>query len=258
MTDPARAREEPFRTIRPVHRPEEAEALRLPDLSEHFQPFLHHFMRESLRCGGEVQVSTTAGEPDGIFLYHDVEREASIFTRDRAVAEAFHRLRDHVSVFSEVEVAARSDVFLVYAADLGERTTGHRFSHSVRAAVRRDRPAVLALLRGVYDQVDERWLESAPYQYEACFVVDGAGELAGAGWVTVVNGHGRLHSLTVGPRYRRSGVGWDLFWARLQWCQHAGATHVISEISEHNVASRAIAEAGGMRAIGKMYRSQRP
>jgi GNAT superfamily N-acetyltransferase len=236
----------------------ELEGFTIGDLSDFFNPFLRHFMAEALRCGGELQVWTSGQKATGIFLYHPVENEASIFTRDREVAERFHAARERAAVFSEFELEPRSEVYHIYASDQPDWPSEHRFSHPVRVARTDDLPGVIELLREVYGRVDERWVTTYPSDREECFVVDGADELAGVGWASVVNGVGRLHSLTVRPRYRRSGVGRDLFYARMGWTRRAEARRVISEISEHNVASRGIAEAGGMRAIGKIYRSVRP
>jgi GNAT superfamily N-acetyltransferase len=236
---------------------QELDDFTLGDLSDFFNPFLRHFMGEALRCGGDVQFSAFGREVTGIFLYHDVENEASIFTRDRELAERFHAARERVPVFSDFELEPRSEVYHIYAADHPGWPDGHRFSHPVRVARPDDRPAAIELLREVYGRVDERWVASFPPGREECFVVDGSDELAGVGWASVINGEGRLHSLSVRPRYRRTGVGRDLFYARMGWTRRAEAIRVISEISEHNIASRAIAETGGMRAVGKIYRSVR-
>ena len=236
---------------------EELGPLSLRDLSDFFNPFLHHFMKEALRCGGEVKVSTIGSEVNGVHLYHDIEKLASIFTRDRVVAETFFRLRDHVGVFSEFELEPRSDIYHIYAADHPGWSGDHRFAHPVRVAQASDQESILALMKDVYGRVDERWLESFPQGAETCFVVDGADEVAGAAWAAVANGHGRLHSLTVRPRYRRTGVGTDLWYARMLWTHRAGAARVLTEIAEQNLPSRAIAEAGGMRRIGQIFQSRR-
>jgi len=244
-------------SLRTVTRPDELDSLALRDLSDFFNPFLPHFMREALRCGGEVCVSVAGSEVDGILLYHDVEKLASIFTRDRAVAERFFQLRDPVGVYSEFELSPRSGVFDIYAAEHPSWNGSRRFAHPVRVAQSSDLEPILALMKEVYGRVDERWLESFPRGAEACFVVDGSDELAGAAWAAVANGHGRLHSLTVRPRYRRTGVGTDLWYARMWWTRRAGAGPVLTEIADQNLPSRAIAEAGGMRRLGRIYQSRR-
>jgi GNAT superfamily N-acetyltransferase len=258
VSGPDLARQEQAAGVRAVVRSDDVDSIPLGDLSEFFDPFLRHFMKEALRCDGEVYASTSHGQVDGIFLYHDVEKEASIFTRSRPVAEVLHRIRPQVAVFSDFELEAGSEVYQIYAADPSTWSKDHRFVHPVRAAEPGDRSSVKALLEEVYGRVDERWLEPFPSAgEERCFVVDGGSELAGVGWVAIVNGCGRLHSLSVRPRYRRTGVGRDLFYARMSWSRRAGASRVISEISEENLASRALAESGGMWPIGRIFRSLR-
>jgi GNAT superfamily N-acetyltransferase len=245
------------RVVRRVTAPAEVDALSFGDLSDYFNPFIGHFMKEALRCEGDVQVSLSGSQVDGAFVYHEVDNEASIFTRERSVAETFFGLRDRVGVYSEFELGPRSEVYDIYAADHPAWNGAHRFRHSVRAAVASDRDAIVGLMNDVYGRVDERWLRSFPRADEACFVVDGADGIAGVAFAAVVNGHGRLHSLSVRARYRRMGVGTDLWYARMWWTRRAGAGSVLTEISEQNLPSRAIAEAGGMRRIGRIFQTRR-
>ncbi|MGA8303636.1 MAG: GNAT family N-acetyltransferase [Thermoplasmata archaeon] len=245
------------RVIRGVTGPEQVDTLAFGDLSDYFNPFIGHFMKEALRCEGEVQVSLSGSEVDGVFVYHEVDKEASIFTRDRALAETFFALRDHVGVYSEFEIGPRPEIYDIHAAEHPAWNGTHRFRHSVRVAKASDHDAIVGLMNDVYGRVDERWLRSFPRAEEACFVVDGAGGIAGVAWAAVVNGHGRLHSLSVGPRYRRMGVGTDLWYARMWWTRRAGAGAVLTEIADQNLPSRAIAEAGGMRRIGRIFQSRR-
>ncbi|HLY77127.1 MAG TPA: GNAT family N-acetyltransferase, partial [Thermoplasmata archaeon] len=121
-------------------------------------------------------------------------------------------------------------------------------------------PVIVRMLREMYGPVDTSWLEAFPGEAEQrCFVASVAGEIAGVGWVSVASGRGRLHSLSVRPRYRRMRIGTDLWHARRLWAEHVGAQQLISEISEQNVASLAIATAGGMHPMGQLllcYRSE--
>jgi GNAT superfamily N-acetyltransferase len=234
------------------------DALPLPDLSDHFNAFLPHFMKEALRCGGEVWVTSQDRDIDGVFIYHEAEKLGSIFSRQREVAEELFRLKEHPAVFSDFDLAPASELYHIYAAEHPGWPGSHRFAHSVRTALPTDRPAIVALMKDVYGRVDERWLETPPRPGEACFVVDGVDQLAGAAWASVARGHGRLHSLSVRTRYRRTGIGSDLWFARMGWTRQAGAGPVVSEISEHNLASRAIAVAGGMTRVGQIYQSRRP
>jgi GNAT superfamily N-acetyltransferase len=235
--------------------PAEAAALRLAHLSEFFDPFLSAFALDTLRVGGEVWVSRSDLGVDGMFLYLESERFGSTFTRSPAVAEAFASFHPGASIFSDFPFGRASEVFGIYRCPLGEGELAHRFSHPVRAAGESDRDEVLRLMQDVHGVVDDRWFASIARPREVCFVVDGAAEVAGTGWVSVANGHARLHSLSVRPRYRRTRVGTDLWHARAAWARHAGAEDVLTEISDGNAASRAISEAGGMRRVGEIYRS---
>jgi GNAT superfamily N-acetyltransferase len=249
---------DPLRGIRSVPTPGEIDGVPVGGLSRFFEPFVTHFMREALRCGGEVWTSSDGSSVDGVYLYHPYENTASVFSRERGVAETLGSLRPHASVYSEFEPAFPSERYVVYTTDLVPEESRHQFRHRVRSARGSDLPGVLALMAEVYGRVDARWLESAPPEEETSFVVDGADEIAGVAWVTVVDGGARLHSLTVRPRYRRSGVATDLWHARVAFAREAGRPSAITEIAEENLASRSIAERGGMRAAGYIYLSRRP
>jgi RimJ/RimL family protein N-acetyltransferase len=226
-------------------------------LSDLFEPFLHHFLREALRCDGDVSVYPRDGPVRGIYLFHPAEATASIFTRVPGVARELFGLRERVQVFSDFDLAPPSERFWIYVTDALHSAPAHRFSHPVRRAEPADRPRLIALLKDVYGHADVRWLETAPPERETCFVVDGAGELAGAAWVTLIPGHARFHSLSVRARYRRTGIATDLWHARMEWARAHRSTKVITEISDQNIASRAIAEHGGMRPEGQLFLSWR-
>ena len=123
----------------------------------------------------------------------------------------------------------------------------------VRTIREEDRTAVARLLVEQFGPVDPRWLGSMPPAGEKGFAVEVAGQIAGVGWVSLVNGQGRLHSLSVRPGYRRLGVGTDLWQARVLWSRASGAGRVITEVSEQNLPSLAIAAQGGMRNAGRMF-----
>jgi len=230
----------------------------LGHLSEYFDPFLPHFIADTLRCEGEVLVSTVGGRVDGLFLFNPVERIGSVFTRDLALAEAFSRSRRGIGVFSEFPLVPTAEVYDVLVTDGWASVGPHGYRHPVRAAREDDRPALLRLLQEVNGAVDERWLSPVEREGEKCLVVELEAGLVAAGWVSVVGQWGRLHSLSVRPGFRRMGVGADLWHARMLWARHAGAQRVLTEIAQTNVASRAISVAGGMRVWGPVYLTVRP
>lgn len=234
------------------------DGLAFGDLSDFFNPFLRHFVREALQGGGEVWLSRDGALVDGLLLYNHVEKVGSIFTRSGATAEGLFALKDSLATFAEFPLAPKAETYYVCASDAAGASDAHRFSHRVRLARRSELPDIVRVLHEMYGRIDTSWLQASSPEEDKCLVVEVAGELAGLGWVSVVDHEGRLHSLTVRPRYRRMGIGTDLWHARMLWAHRAGARRVISEISEHNVASLAIAAAGGMQRIGRLYLSRKP
>jgi GNAT superfamily N-acetyltransferase len=237
---------------------DEAEGLVFDDLSDFFNPFLGLFVREALRAGGEVWVLKENGMVDGLLLYNGVEKLGSVFTRDAAAADSLYGLKEGAALFTEFPPSAKAEIYHVMATDPAEETKPHRFTHVVRMARPAERPAIARMLNEMYGQLDTSWLQAVSPEGDRCFLVEVVGQIAGVGWVSVVGSHGRLHSLSVRPHYRRIGIGTDLWHARMLWARRAGARRVLSEISEHNVASLAIATAGGMHRVGQMFLSQRP
>jgi GNAT superfamily N-acetyltransferase len=233
----------------------EVSALRLGDLSDFFNPFLRHFVEGALGAGGEVWVSIDGGKVNGLLLYNHVEEVGSIFTRVRSVAESLYGLKKRAAMYSDFPLGASVETYLVLAVEAPFRMAAHRFRHPVRMARVTDRPAVARMLVEMYGRIDTSWLDIVPPREEACLVVEIDHAIAGAGWISLANGQGRLHSLSVRPRFRRIGVGTDLVHARIGWAREAGAQRVLTEISEQNVASLAIAMGGGMQRRGQIYLS---
>jgi GNAT superfamily N-acetyltransferase len=230
----------------------------LPDLSTWFQPFIAYFVAEVLRCGGHVRVASEEGTILGVWIYHDAEKVGTVFTRSRAAAETFAQQQGVGSLFSEIPLSVPGELYHIYALGLESGTGSHRFRHTVRAAEPPDAERILALMREIHGPIDDRWIRPISPNSEKGFVVEVSGELAGVGWVSVVNGNARLHALSVRPPFRRTGIGSDLWYARILWARSAGARRALCEISEANVASRRVAEQGGMRPVGQMFRYDRP
>jgi GNAT superfamily N-acetyltransferase len=248
---------EPVPRVVAINTLAEAGQLKFGDLSAYFNPFLDHFVREALRGKGEVWVAQEGSTVGGLLIYNVEEKVGSIFARHEAQADTLFALHDPAAIFSEFPLGAKPETYHVYAAELPSTRGPHRFAHKVRMAREEDQPSIVRMMREMYGGIDTSWLQTIPRGSERCFVVPVAGEIAGAGWVSVVNGHGRLHSLSVRPRYRRAGIGTDLWHARMMWAARAGARQVLSEISEHNVDSSAIATAGGMHRVGRLFLSVR-
>jgi len=73
------------------------------------------------------------------------------------------------------------------------------------------------------------------------------------GWLSIVNGVGRLHSLHVKPQFRRIGIGEDILFARLLWLRSKRARSAFSEISRDNPPSSRIAMKGRMMPSGTIF-----
>jgi GNAT superfamily N-acetyltransferase len=228
------------------------------ELSPFFAPFLPHFVREALRCGGEVWASVESAGVDGVMIFHDTEKVASVFTRDRRVAERLSEPKRGASVFSDFELAPSSEPFGLWESDPRFSPESHRFQHAVRPSEPGDLPQLQHLLGDVYGRVDDRWLAETLPREEKGFVVEAESRIVGAAWVTVLGEHGRLHSVSVRPRYRGLGIGTDLWQARILWCRQLGVRRIVTEISDRNLPSRQIAMRGGMHRSGELFRSFRP
>lgn len=231
----------------------EVDGLAEADLSPWFNPFLPLFVREARRSGGEVRLFRKGGAVVGLVLTDPVEHVATAFCRSRSLAEVLVRERGPLGMYCDFVFDPSAERFGIFALSAGTELPAHRFRHRVRPIAREDLPAVLDLMREVYGTVNERWFEELPEDSEAGFCVEVGGRVAGVGWVSKVGVHARLHSLTVRPPFRRMGMGTDLLFARLFWARPSGAVEVLSEISDQNVASQAIATRGGMRRVGEIY-----
>jgi ribosomal protein S18 acetylase RimI-like enzyme len=231
--------------------------LTIGDLSDWFNPFLEHFVRETVRSGGEVFLAIEGPVVQGIYLHDEAEGSASVFTRLPAVANAFYRLREGVGVYSEIPLGAPHENYDIFSRELTPDQPVPEFRHTVRGARPDDRSAIVELMTEVYGRFNPRWLDPWPPRSEKGYVVDVGGRVAGTAWLSTVAVHGRLHSLTVGPRFRRLGIGTDLLRARLMSARRSGVLRVVSEIPEHNAASRAIAAGEEMRPVGVLFRYDR-
>jgi GNAT superfamily N-acetyltransferase len=240
--------------VRPGERPPEFSA---EGLSSFFSVFLPFFVEETLRTEGTIVFATGPTGVDGIFLRRDAEMIGTIFARDRPAAEALYGTRKDLSVYSEFLLGSEALPFPVFSIELASWDRPHPFAHRVRSMRGSDGPPVLHLMQEVYGMVDERWFRAPPSPEEHGLVAEIAGRIVGAAWLTLVGGEGRLHSLSVAPRYRGLGVGADLWHARMLLARREGIRRVVTEIAETNGASRAISAAGGMRRIGQIFENRR-
>jgi GNAT superfamily N-acetyltransferase len=253
--EPGRAAPDPpAEEWRPIVRADGLEATPgVTRLAPEFAPFFRHFVSETLRTGGRVELAVGSQGPAALLLRHDGEGYATVFTEDRGLAaSAFERARP-LALFAPFPVGPSAEPYGVYALELGGWEAPWGFSHPMRLARPQERAEVAELLTELHGPLDDRWLSLGPGGRDRCFVAPVDGRLAGAGWVTTVDGYARLHSLGVRPRFRGTGIGRDLWLARVLWARSEGACRAICEIAESNAPSRAISERGGMRPVDRLF-----
>ena len=233
--------------------PADLTGLARADLSSWFNPFLAQFVEDAYRCGGRVAVTRDDGEVIALQLLDPVERVGTILTRSRALAGAAYQSRGPTGLFAEFSLGPVAEGLDVFATGRELHPPTHRFRHPIRPYEPSDRQSVVDLVREVQGPFNEKWFDGLPTREHAGFVVEVEGRIVGVAWASRAGGEVRLHSLTVRPPFRRLGIGTDLLMARLLWAEQVGAARALSEISQRNLASAAVARRGGMHPIGTMY-----
>jgi len=219
-----------------------------------FQPYLEYWTKETLEIGGEAYVSeTAAGNVSGLFLYDAYEKTGSIFTQSREAFDYFNRLRPFKSIYAELQIEHRNEVYDIHTIDLERSSLDHTFSHAVSVADEDQVREIRQFMLSTHPGTNPRWIDVALRNGDKCVTVRLGEEIAGVGWLSLVNGVGRLHSLFVKPRFRRMGLGLDILFARLYWLKSKNARMAFSEISANNCQSSRISMRGGMRVTGQVY-----
>jgi len=250
---PAFPRDEHDPTYRAISTPDEIGGLRIPPLSEWFDPFLRYFLRDALRSGGMAEVAEFRGTALGIYLEGGGEGIGSIFTRIRNVAEGFRaRHRGH-AVYTEDRWWPSGAAVTVLAADLRDWTPPGAPQNPIRIASPDDLPALCRFAEEFGGPGGGTWFVAAPPREETCFLAEHGGRVVGMSWVTTVGPYARGHSFLVHPRFRGVGIGTDLLRARMEWLRSLGARQVVSEIYDGNRASFIAAERAGMACVSEMF-----
>lgn len=225
----------------------------LPDLS-FFQPYLYHYVREVLEIGGEVFVAKSSdGIISGVFLYDESEKTGAVYTRSRNVFDRFYGLRSFNFLYAEMKTEHESEIYDIYTVNVQGLTLAHRFSHEISVAERNDSTDLEQFMAFTHLAINKKWVNVALSNGDKCFVVRLGKEIAGLGWLSIVNNVGRLHSLYVKPQYRGMGMGEDILHARLLWLKSKRASLAFSEISRNNSPSSRIAAKGHMEVSGQMF-----
>jgi ribosomal protein S18 acetylase RimI-like enzyme len=219
-----------------------------------FGPYLRYFIREILDLGGEAYVSRTSeGAVSGIFMYEDSEKVGTICTRSREVFDYFYELKPFDFLFAEMRTEVESETYDIYTVDLENLAIVHRFSHKISMAEKGHIDEIEQFMVSTHPGINKKWVKVALKNGDRCFTVRLSNEIAGLGWLSIVNGIGRIHSLYVKPQFRRIGIGEDILFARLLWLKSKHAHSAFSEISRDNFSSSRIAVKGQMRASGQIF-----
>jgi acetyltransferase (GNAT) family protein len=225
-----------------------------PDGFSFFQPYLEYWIKETLEIGGEAYVSeTAAGHGSGLFLFDDYEKAGSIFTRSREVFDFFYRLKPFKSIYAELQIERPKEIYDIHTIDLENNSLDHTFSHEISVADREQIEEIRQFMFSTHLGTNPRWVDVALGNGEKCVTVRLGDEIAGLGWLSLVNRIGRLHSLFVKPKFRKIGVGLDILFARLLWLKSKNARMAFSEISVNNLQSSGISVRGGMKVSRQVY-----
>jgi GNAT superfamily N-acetyltransferase len=219
-----------------------------------FEPFLQYFVKEVLEIRGEAYVSRTSeGAVSGIFIYDGSEKVGTVYTRSREVFDYFCELKPFNFLFAEMRTEAESEIYDIYTVDLRDLAIVHRFSHEISIADKGHVDEIEQFMVSTHPGINRKWVNVALKNGDRCFFVRLSNEIAGLGWLSLVNGVGRLHSLYVKPQFRRIGIGEDILYARLLWLKSKHARSAFSEISRYNLSCSRIAMKGHMRVSGQVF-----
>jgi ribosomal protein S18 acetylase RimI-like enzyme len=225
-----------------------------PEGFSFFEPYLQHFIREVLEIGGEAYVSRTPdGNISGLFTYDDFEKSGTVYTRSREVFEHFCGLKPLNFLFAELRTEVECEVYNIYSIDLESQDISHRFSHEISIADGGEIGEIERFMALAHPGMNKRWTRVALKNGDKCFTVRLDSEIAGLGWVSLVRGIGRIHSLFVKPQFRKLGIGEDILRARLMWLKLEHARSAFSEISRDNSPSSRIATKAQMRVCGQLF-----
>jgi len=219
-----------------------------------FAPYLHYHVKEILEIGGEVYVSRF---PDaavsGVFIYDNFEKDGTIYTKSREVFDYFYNLKPFYFLFSELKTDLEKEIYDIYTINTQNLVHDHRFSYEISLLDKENISEVEQFMSLTHPGVNRKWVSVALKNGERCFAVRLGNEIAGLGWVSLVNDIGRLHSLYVKPQFRRIGIGEDILNARLLWLKSSNARSAFTEISRRNIPSSNNVMKTGMSVAGQVF-----
>ena len=219
-----------------------------------FEPYLTYHLREILEIGGEVYTTRNQeGSLTGIFIYDNYEKGGTIYTKSREVFDYFYALKPFYFLFSEMQTELEKEIYDIYNVNLGDLAFAHRFSYEISTADIEQADEVEQFMALTHPRINKSWVRVALKNGERCFVVRLNDEIAGLGWVSLVNGSGRLHSLFVQSQFRRMGIGEDILNARLLWLKSNHAHSAFCEVSRYNLASAGNVMKAHMSVFAQVY-----
>lgn len=226
----------------------------LPKGFSFFEPYLQYHVKEMLEIGGEAHLSRTPeGAISGIFIYDDFEKSGTIYTRSRKTFDYFYTLKPFNFLFSELKTELQNEIYDIYTADIDNLAFVHRFSYEISIATKENESEIEQFMSSTHLGINKMWVKVALENGERCFLAKLSNEIAGLGWVSLVNGVGRLHSLYVKPQFRRMGIGEDILNARLFWLKAKRARSVFTEISRQNIPSSNNVLKAQMKVSGEVF-----
>ena len=215
-----------------------------------FRPVPRLFCERGARCWRRGSSRDRFDKILGLFLYDNYEKTGSIYTRSEELFDYFCKLKPSSFVFAEIDTNKFvREVFNIHMLNL-EGDLHHVFKYKVSQPTLGEIEHYLSFTQ---PDIDPLWPRVALKNGDKCFIVKFDGQCVGCGWVSLVNGIGRLHTLYVNAQYRRMGIATDLLYARLFWLKLKGARSVFSEISENNIASSSVEKKVQMLPYSRMY-----
>jgi GNAT superfamily N-acetyltransferase len=219
-----------------------------------FEPYLVCHTKEILEIGGEAYVTRTPeGITSGLFIYDGSEKSGTIYTRSKEIFDCFYELKPFNFLFSEMKTELESEIYDIFTIDLENLALVHRFSYEISMAGKGYTGEIEQFMASTHPGINKRWVSVALKNGDMCFIVRLRNEIAGLGWVSLVNRIGRLHSLYVKPQFRRIGIGEDILNARLLWLKSKHARSAFCEISRLNLASSGNVMKAHMMVSGQVF-----
>lgn len=186
-------------------------------------------------------------------MYDGCERSGTIYASSREIFDYFYGLKPFNFLFSEMKTELESEIYDIYTLDLENLVPVHKFSHEISIAKKEDIGEIEQFMASTHPGINKKWVSVALKNGDRCFMVRLSNEIAGLGWLSLVNGIGRLHSLYVKPQFRRMGIGEDILNARLLWLKLRYASSAFCEVSRYNLASSGNIMKSHMRVSGQVY-----